>query len=120
MGEPATLLALKGVSGAALFACGMAGVLLPRCVKESPKLLSAGNLVSAGVLMSASLVHLLPDAARDMDKAEFIDFPIVYLAAGIGFIFVLAMVRRLCHPSVVCVCLGGWVVGCAIAPPPHI
>ena len=112
MGEPATLLALKGVSGAALFACGVAGVLLPRCVKESPKLMSAGNLVSAGVLMSSSLVHLLPDAARDMDKAEFIDFPIVYLAAGIGFIFVLAMVC-VCVCVCMCVCVPLCVRACA-------
>lgn len=88
-----------------LIILGVSSTLLAFRVKEQVNILSMGNCFSAGVLLSAGLVHMLPDAADDFKSVKGAwpdDFPMASVCAGIGFwlVMVVEMLPRLCskHP----------------------
>ena len=92
-------------STVAIGAAGFIGAFLPRCVgTKREKLLSGGNLFSAGVLLSAGLVHLLPDAIDGAREVEpDLTFPLMESIAGIGFLLVMAvelLAPKMCSSTV--------------------
>mmetsp|Transcript_11376 Transcript_11376/g.32312 ORF Transcript_11376/g.32312 Transcript_11376/m.32312 type:complete len:399 (+) Transcript_11376:375-1571(+) len=59
--------------------------------------LSIGNMLSAGVMMSASLVHLLAEANKTLEKTGLGDgkLPWAMILCGVGFIFTLVIAQLL-------------------------
>jgi zinc transporter 1/2/3 len=74
------------------FALAMVGYSLSLWLKGSPRFFEIGNALSAGVMLSAGLVHLLNDANSSMDKylknsdQEDVEFPFVPMLAGCSFL----------------------------------
>ena len=83
-----------------IFLCGWFGVLSPRCFDPFGKQITYGNLFSSGVLLSASLVHLLADATRDLEgsplptNANGESYPWGFLVCSFSF-YILFVVERL-------------------------
>ncbi len=74
-----------------IFFSGIFGVLSPRLFKPFGSRLSYASLLSSGVLLAASLVHLLGDAA-DGDA-----FPCAYFVCGASFYFLYFFERFVIH-----------------------
>ena len=77
--DTSSLASDKAWSTIAIGVAGFAGALLPRCVgNRGARVLSGATLFSAGVLLSAGLVHLLPDAIDGALKvAPDMEFPLM-------------------------------------------
>jgi len=84
MNETQEALLLKFVSCIAVFACSFIGGVIPIRLQawfSSPKTLSLANCLSAGILLGASLIHLLYDAEHEQN----FEYPFAHLCAGAGF-----------------------------------
>jgi zinc transporter 1/2/3 len=78
-----------------IFLTGLAGGLLPLWVGYTPRtqrFFSLGNAMSAGIFLSAGLIHMLPDAEESL-RGVLGAFPAASLIAVIGF-FVVLLVER--------------------------
>lgn len=73
----------------ALLALALFGVLLPLFVRNNTNVLALGNCFSAGVLLSAGVVHMIPNAAATC-KVVSEEAPIASLIFGVGFFSVLS------------------------------
>ena len=85
----ATSILGKALAGAVLFLTALGGVMLPWVLDRpsSHGSLSLANMFSAGVMLGAGLIHLLPDAAEGINT----DYPVAYLLFAIGLIMPLAI-----------------------------
>eukprot|EP00930_Biecheleria_cincta_P058286 TRINITY_DN44137_c0_g1_i1.p1 TRINITY_DN44137_c0_g1~~TRINITY_DN44137_c0_g1_i1.p1 ORF type:complete len:314 (+),score=40.72 TRINITY_DN44137_c0_g1_i1:58-999(+) len=91
-----TLITIKCLSVAVLFAVGFAGGLLPlrlktRHIRDSAVM--ACNAFAGGVLLAAALVHMLPEAAKALEvqhRTTFQDtdscFPLAQTIGGLSFL----------------------------------
>jgi len=80
---------LKLVFAGVLFLVALFGVLLPLKITDvSPTLLDLLNSATGGVLLSAGLVHLLPDATSVLGP-RYPTFPWAPCCTAIGFLAVL-------------------------------
>ena len=75
--------ALSCIYAVSIFAIGMIGAISPIALRHSrsknrDKFLSLGSLFGAGVFLSAGFVHLLGDAAGDLDD----DYPWAMLVSS--------------------------------------
>ena len=71
-----------------LFFIGLAGVLLPTIIKSKHRRISSlGNMFSAGVLLSAAIVHELADASTTSLNSG--KFPVANFVCGVSFILLL-------------------------------
>jgi solute carrier family 39 (zinc transporter), member 1/2/3 len=52
--------------------------------------LPVGESVASGIFLGAGLLHMLPDAAQDFNKAGY-NFPFPFLIAGISFLLLLLL-----------------------------
>lgn len=77
-----------------IFIFGACGVLSPRCFNPFGDNLSYANLLSCGVIIAASVVHLLPDASKALMSESF---PWAFFIFGISFIALFAFERLLIH-----------------------
>jgi zinc transporter 1/2/3 len=78
-----------------IFLTGLAGGLLPLWVGYTPRtqrFFSLGNAMSAGIFLSAGLIHMLPDAEESL-RGVLGEFPAASLIAVIGFFIVLLVER---------------------------
>jgi len=77
-----TALLKFGFSVVIFIVCFVGGILPVRLSKifSNPRTLSLANCLSAGILMGASLIHLLFDA----EDKQF-DYPFAHLCCGVGF-----------------------------------
>jgi zinc transporter 1/2/3 len=78
-----------------IFLTGLAGGLLPLWVGYTPRtqrFFSLGNALSAGIFLSAGLIHMLPDAEEGL-RGALGEFPTASLIAVIGFFIVLFVER---------------------------
>ena len=78
-----------------IFLTGLAGGLLPLWVGYTPRtqrFFSLGNALSAGIFLSAGLIHMLPDAEHNL-RGALGEFPVASLIAVIGFFIVLLVER---------------------------
>jgi zinc transporter 1/2/3 len=74
---------------------GLIGGLVPLWMGYTPRtqrFFSLGNALSAGIFLSAGLIHMLPDAERNL-RGVLGEFPVASLIAVIGF-FVVLLVER--------------------------
>lgn len=78
------LVSFKLLSALTTFAVGWAGVALPWTLRSSDRLLSLGNMLSAGTMLGGGLLHLLPDAVETIAPA--FDFPVGYLLFALGLL----------------------------------
>lgn len=79
----------------AIFLTGLGGGLLPLWVGYTPRtqrFFSLGNALSAGIFLSAGLIHMLPDAEANL-RGVLGEFPVASLIAVIGFFIVLLVER---------------------------
>lgn len=83
-----------------VFLAGLAGAMLPwrgkfrKAGPESETLISLGNSLAAGVLLGAGLIHMMGDAASDFSETwPGMDYPMAFLIAGCGFLFILFIER---------------------------
>lgn len=78
---------------------GLGGGLLPMRIgvsKLADRLLPLGNAFSGGIFLGAGLIHLLPDAKENFGRfAGDIDFPLVFLVCGCGFLLVFFLEKVL-------------------------
>lgn len=91
------LMTVRIVAIVVIFLTGLAGGLLPLWVGYTPRtqrIFSLGNALSAGIFLSAGLIHMLPDAERNL-RGALGEFPAASLIAVIGFFIVLLVERVL-------------------------
>ena len=91
MGKPAHQgsLAVKAVASIVLFLTAYGGVMLPWVLKR-PSMgtpLSLANMFSAGVMLGAGLLHLLPDAVEEIET----EFPWANFLFAVGLLLPLAI-----------------------------
>jgi zinc transporter 1/2/3 len=75
----------------AILLVGLGGGLLPLWIGYSPRtqrFFSLGNALSAGIFLGAGLIHMLPDAERNL-RGVVEEFPIASLLTILGFLLVL-------------------------------
>ena len=79
--------------GIATFLVGFFSATAPRkVINIDAHLFSAGNLMASGVLLSAGLVHQLPDGAEKFESTWLNgDFPVAPFIAGLAFCFFLIL-----------------------------
>ena len=82
--------ALSCIYAVSIFAIGMIGAISPIALRHSrsknrDKFLSLGSLFGAGVFLSAGFVHLLGDAAADLDN----EYPWAMLVASSSLILTM-------------------------------
>eukprot|EP01084_Bolivina_argentea_P267282 453661_1 len=86
-----------------IFFSGIFGVLSPRLFKPFGSRLSYASLLSSGVLLAASLVHLLGDAADGLESSPLPKtsdgdaFPWAYFLCGTSFYFLYFFERFVIH-----------------------
>eukprot|EP00483_Globobulimina_turgida_P012238 UN12260 len=89
-----------------IFISGIFGVLSPRLFKPFGSRLSYASLLSSGVLLAASLVHLLGDAADGLESSPLPKtsdgdaFPWAYFFCGLSFYFLYFFERFVLHALV--------------------
>jgi solute carrier family 39 (zinc transporter), member 1/2/3 len=79
----------------AILLMGLFGGFLPMWVGYSPRtqrFFSLGNALSAGIFLSAGLIHMLPDAEHNL-RGVLGEFPTASLIAVLGFFIVLFVER---------------------------
>jgi len=84
-----SLATFKLVSALLTLAVGWSGVALPWLLRRSERLLSLGNMLSAGTMLGGGLLHLLPDAAETI--APVAEFPVGYLLFALGLLLPLVV-----------------------------
>lgn len=82
-----------------IFIAAIVGVWLPWKMKTSQRLVACGNALSGGVMLSAGVIHLLSDAAREYDSGKLCPgkttptpepgFPTAYFLCTVGFVATL-------------------------------
>jgi zinc transporter 1/2/3 len=89
------MLAFKLVAAGLIFCAGMAGGLLAARMESSAYRESATRLANAfagGVFLGAGLLHMLTDAGVKFHEfLPDVDFPVVALVAGLGFLLMLLL-----------------------------
>lgn len=81
----------KLLSAVLILAVGWVGVELPRAMQRNARLLSSANLFSAGVMLGGGLLHLLPDAAEQLEEAwKGVEYPLAHLFFAFGLLLPLA------------------------------
>jgi len=75
MDDHLILLLLKGVSALVLLVIALVGGLLPLCLQgavdeasKAQSFMRTGNALAGGILLAAALVHMLPDAAENLEE----------------------------------------------------
>jgi len=94
------LMTFRVVAIVVIFLTGLLGGLLPLWVGYTPRtqrFFSLGNALSAGIFLSAGLIHMLPDAEANL-RGALGEFPVASLIAVIGFFLVL-FVERVLSPG---------------------
>ncbi|RHY35382.1 hypothetical protein DYB32_000145 [Aphanomyces invadans] len=97
-----SLVQFKVFSAVAIFVLALGGALFPIYVLQlNAKVTSILNMAAAGIFLSASLVHMLPDAADNvpllnMGCATSMCFPYAFVIYGAGFLFIL-LLESLAH-----------------------
>jgi solute carrier family 39 (zinc transporter), member 1/2/3 len=89
------LMTFRVVAIVAILLTGLAGGLLPLWLGYTPRtqrFFSLGNAFSAGIFLSAGLIHMLPDAEVNL-RGVLGEFPAASLIAVIGFFIVLFVER---------------------------
>uniref|UniRef100_A0A0G4I9K0 Zinc/iron permease n=1 Tax=Chromera velia CCMP2878 TaxID=1169474 RepID=A0A0G4I9K0_9ALVE len=94
---------LRVISVVSILLCGLSGGLLPLCASPGSSWLSYGNAFGGGVFLGAGLVHMLPEASKDLQEAllsmeaggkeGLAEFPWASVFAGLGLFLVLALDR---------------------------
>ena len=84
---------------------GLLGAFLPWWLRSSARMLARGNSLSAGVMLSAGLIHLLGDASRELAPAAICavntstatatpespeEYPLAMLLCSVGFVVTMA------------------------------
>ena len=83
---------LRAVAVLLVFVAGVVGVALPWLIRaRSARMLAIGNALAGGVMLAAGIVHLLSDAARDMDEEDPDGYPTAYLLGTVGFVVTMFM-----------------------------
>lgn len=60
--------------------------------ERAERVLAYFSFVTGGVFLGAGLLHMMPDAIKDQQKADlFQDFPVALLTACMGFISIWGM-----------------------------
>ena len=90
-----SILVLKIALTVFIFIFGASGLLTPRLFNPFGDTLSYANLVSAGVILSAAMVHLLSDASSKLSQYE--TYPWAFVIAGLSFLALFAFERFLVH-----------------------
>jgi len=87
---------MKVIIMLAIFLSGFLGVMTPRVFDPFGKRLSLANLLSSGVLLSAAMIHLLPDSASNLNLKSIpgSTYPYGYLCCAASF-YILFIVERL-------------------------
>ena len=84
-----TLFAFKIFAAVIIFLMALIGGLWPFLKKSKKELdFPVGESFAAGIFLSAGLLHMLPDAARDFNHAGY-HYPVAFLIAAIGFLMLL-------------------------------
>jgi hypothetical protein len=69
-------------------ATAVVGLVLPAWISKHEKATAVGMLTSGGILLAASLCHLLADASTEAAKAAPDKFPWAQCAFGVGYLFI--------------------------------
>lgn len=84
---------------------GLVGAFMPWWLRSSARMLALGNSLSAGVMLSAGLIHLLGDASRELAPAAICVvntstgtaasespevYPLAMLLCSVGFVVTMA------------------------------
>ncbi|KAF0695456.1 Aste57867_13744 [Aphanomyces stellatus] len=96
------LVTFKLLAALTIFFLAIAGGLFPLVVHRvvDRHLTSVLNMAAAGIFLSASMVHMLPDAVRNAplrslgggdDDDSFFVFPYAFLFYGVGFLAILVL-----------------------------
>jgi len=89
------LMTFRIVAIVAILLVGLSGGFLPLWIGYTPRtqrFFSLGNALSAGVFLSAGLIHMLPDAEQNL-RGVLGEFPVASLIAVLGFFLVLFVER---------------------------
>jgi zinc transporter 1/2/3 len=89
------LMTFRIVAIVAILATGLLGGLMPLWLGYTPatrRFFSLGNAFSAGIFLSAGLIHMLPDAETSL-RGVLGEFPTASLLAVLGFFIVLFVER---------------------------
>ena len=84
------LLCVKMIILGACALVAVVGVLLPIWISSKEKPTAVGMLISGGILLAASLCHLLADASTEIALTED-KFPWAQFAFGSGYLFILSI-----------------------------
>ena len=92
---------VRSVAILLVFLAGFGGALCPWWLSSSPRLLARGNSLSAGVMLSAGLIHLAGDASRELAPEPTCgsgggaahqpvpEYPVAMLLCSTGFVLTL-------------------------------
>jgi zinc transporter 1/2/3 len=88
---PSSLTYFKLLSAALTLAFGWVGVILPWMIERmaaAESILSLANMLSAGVMLGAGVLHLLPDAADNIGAVlgEGVEYPVGHLLFCAGLL----------------------------------
>lgn len=89
------LMTLRIAAIVVILVIGLLGGLLPMWIGYTPRtqrFFSLGNALSAGIFLSAGLIHMLPDAEENL-RGVLGEFPVASLIAVLGFFIVLFVER---------------------------
>jgi len=82
--------ATKLLTAMVIFLCGLISTIAPLFIANTNEaLFSAGNMMAAGVLLSAGLVHQLADSASSLDTED--GYPWSFFICGLTFILFLIL-----------------------------
>ncbi|RHY38860.1 hypothetical protein DYB35_005806 [Aphanomyces astaci] len=97
-----SLAEFKLISAVAIWLLALGGGMFPIYVLQmNAKVTSTLNMAAAGIFLSASLVHMLPDAAKnapllELGCAQFMCFPYAFIIFAVGFLLIL-LIESMAH-----------------------
>lgn len=84
--------AVKLVAALLTFAVGFIGVRLPFSMVKTSSNFSLANMLSAGVMLGGGVLHLLPDAAEQLQEAlKAVEYPMAHLLFCLGMLLPLVI-----------------------------